>query len=160
MAEKVFISKNNTANLICPKCETSKTENISEYLNAKEPVQLKHQCRCGYLHTVLLERRERYRKTVNLSGEYDVAFSTGQSARGPMTVKDISRAGLSFLVNEDEKQNFVVGDKLLIKFHLDDNQKTLIRKEVIVRNIRGPKIGVEFSSVDLYDRALGRYMFI
>ena len=160
MAEKVFIAKDNTANLICPKCETTRTEDISEYLNAQKAVELKHQCQCGYLYTVLLERRERYRKTVNLSGEYAGALATGQTASGPMTVKDISRAGLSFMVNEDEKTHFVVGAKFLVKFNLDDKQKTLIRKEVIVRNIRGVNIGVAFSSVDLYDRALGNYMFI
>jgi hypothetical protein len=107
-----------------------------------------------------LERRERHRKTVNLSGEYDYAPSTDQTSKGSIIVKNISRAGLSFQVDEDEKQDFVIGDKLFIKFHLDDKQKTLIRKEVIVKNIRGSYIGVEFSSVDLYDRALGLYMFI
>lgn len=160
MAEKVFISKNNTAKLICPKCGESKTEKISEYLNIHEAVRLKHKCSCGFLYTVLLERRERHRKTVNLSGEYDYSPSTDQTSKGSIIVKNISRAGLSFQVNEDEKQDFVIGDKLLIKFHLDDKQKTLIRKEVIVKNIRGSYIGAEFRSVDLYDRALGLYMFI
>ena len=159
MAEKVFISNNDTAKLICPKCGESKTEKISEYLNIHEAVRLKHNCSCGFLYTVLLERRERHRKTVNLSGEYKYALSTDKTSKGSITVKDISRAGLSFQLDEDEKQDFVIGDKLFIKFHLDDHQKTLIRKEVIVKNIRGSYIGVEFSSVDLYDRALGRYMF-
>ena len=159
MAEKVFISKNGTAKLICPKCGESKTEKISEYLKTHEAVRLKHKCSCGFLYTVLLERRERHRKMVNLSGEYDYTLSTDQTSKGLIIVKDISRAGLSFQVDEDEKQGFVIGDKLFIKFHLDDKQKTLITKEVIVRNIRESYIGVEFSSVDLYDRALGRFMF-
>lgn len=160
MTEKIFISKNNTAKLICPKCEASKTENVSEYLKVHEAVQLIHKCRCGFSSTVLLERRERHRKAVNLSGEYDFALSTGQTNKGSITVKDISRAGLKFQVDEDEKPDFVVGSKLFLKFHLDDKQKTLLKKEVIVKNIRGSIIGVEFISVDLYDRALGLYMFI
>lgn len=159
VTEKVFISKNNTAKLICPKCGESKTEKISEYLNIHEAVRLEHKCSCGFLYTVLLERRERHRKTVNLSGEYDYVLSTARTSKGSITVKDISRAGLSFQIDEDEKPDFVIGDKLSIKLHLDDKQKTLVRKEVIVKNIRGSYIGVEFSSVDLYDRALGRYMF-
>ena len=158
MDEKVFISKDNTATLICPKCEQSKTQNVSGYLDANEAVRIKHRCSCGYLHTVLLERRERHRKMVNLSGEYDSSLSPDQSIKGAITVRNISRAGLSFQVNEDEKQDFVIGDRLFVEFHLDDEQKTLIRKEVIIKNIRGPYIGAEFSSVDLYDRSLGLYM--
>jgi len=160
MVEQAFISKNNTATLICPQCGASKTEKVSAYLSAREAVQLTHKCHCGFLHTVLLERRERSRKTVNLSGEYEGPLATGQLTKKPMTVKDISRAGLNFQINEEDKPDFVVGDKLLLAFHLDDNQKTLIKKEVIVRNIRGSYIGAEFGSVDLYDRALGLYMFI
>ena len=160
MVEKVFILKNNTVKLICPICNATKTEDVTEYLNADEAVLLEHKCRCGFLHTVLLERRERHRKTVNLSGEYHGSSSTGQLTRGPMTVKNISRAGLNFQINEDKKPDFVVGDKLLLTFHLDYNQKTLIRKEVVVINIRGPYVGVAFSSVDLYDKAFGLYMFI
>lgn len=159
MIEIVFIGKNNTAKLICPQCGALKKENVSEYLNAHEAVRLEHKCDCGFLHMVLLERRERYRKTVHLSGEYEKHLATGQLTTGPVTVKDISRAGLNLQIKEKKKPDLVVGDKLLLTFHLDDSQKTLIRKEVIVKNIRGSDIGAEFSSVDLYDRALGLYMF-
>ena len=160
MVVKAFILKNNTVKLICPKCNAIKTEKVTEYINTVEAVKLEHKCRCGFLHRVHLERRQRHRKTVNLSGQYEGSLSTNQLTRGAMTVKDISRAGLNFQINEDKKPDFVVGDKLLLTFHLDDNQKTLIRKKVVVKNIRGPCVGVAFSSVDLYDKALGRYMFI
>lgn len=160
MVVKAFILKNNTVKLICPKCNAIKTEKVTEYINTVEAVKLEHKCRCGFSHRVLLERRQRHRKTVNLSGQYHGSPSTNRLTRGPMIVKDISRVGLSFQINEDKKPDFVVGDKLLLTFHLDDNQKTLIRKEVVVKNIRGSCVGVAFSSVDLYDKALGLYMFI
>ena len=160
MVEQAFIAQDNTTKLICPQCGASKTENVSAYLNANKAVELTHKCRCGFLHTVLLERRQRLRKTVKLSGEYEGPLATDRLTTGPMIVKDISRAGLNFQINAEEKPDVVVGDRLLLTFHLDDNQKTLIRKEVSVRNIRGSHVGAEFRSVDLYDRALGRYMFI
>jgi hypothetical protein len=46
-----------------------------------------------------------------------------------------------------------------LEFHLDNNSRSLIKKKGLVSNMRGPYIGVEFSSVDLYDKALGQYMF-
>jgi hypothetical protein len=76
-----------------------------------------------------------------------------------MTIQDITRAGLSFMLDESESQKLNIGDHLLLEFHLDNESGSLIKKRGVISNMRGPYIGVEFSSVDLYDRALGQYMF-
>jgi len=159
MTEKVFIYKDNKAIIICPKCEKSKTIDVSEELGSKYLVRLKHKCSCGYLYIVLLERRKRHRKITNLQGTYSCLVSGEEAANGSMAIQDITRAGLSFKLDESASQKFNIGDKLLLEFHLDDKSKSLIKKEGVISNIRGPYIGVEFSSVDLYDRALGLYMF-
>lgn len=159
MTEKVFIYKDNKAIIICPNCEKSKTVDVSEELGSKYLVRLKHKCSCGYLYIVLLERRKRHRKITNLQGTYSLLVSEKQAANGLMTIQDITRAGLCFKLDDSAKQRFNIGDKLLLEFHLDDKSRSLIKKEGVVRNIRGSYIGVEFSSVDLYDRALGLYMF-
>ena len=159
MTEKVFIYKDNKAIIICPKCEKSKTIDVSEELDSKYLVRLKHKCSCGYLYIVLLERRKRHRKITNLPGTYSCLVSDEQAANGSMTIQDITRAGLSFKLDESANQKFHMGDKLLLEFNLDDKSKSLIKKEGVISNIRGPYIGVEFSSVDLYDRALGLYVF-
>ena len=159
MTEKVFIYKDNKALIVCPKCEKLKTVDVSEELGSKYLVQLQHKCSCGYLYVVLLERRKRHRKIVNLPGTYTCLVSQEPTAKGSMTIQDITRAGLSFKLNEDANQKLKIGDTLLLEFHLEDKSRSLIKKEAVIRNIRGPYIGVEFSFVDLYDRALGRYMF-
>jgi len=159
MTEKVFIYKDNKAIIICPKCEKSKTIDVSEELGSQYLVRLKHKCSCGYLYMVLLERRKRHRKLTNLQGTYTCFVSGDQATKGSMTIHDITRAGLSFKLDESANQKFNMGDKLLLELHLDDKSKSLIKKEAVISNIRGPYIGVEFSSVDLYDRPLGLYMF-
>jgi hypothetical protein len=159
MTEKVFIYKDNKAILICPKCEKSKSVDVSEKLGSKYLVQLQHKCSCGYLYIVLLERRKRYRKITNLQGKYSCLVSGEQASKGSMTVKDITRAGLSFKTDESASQKLNIGDKLLLEFHLDNKTRSLIKKKGAISNMRGPYIGVEFFSVDLYDRALGLYMF-
>jgi hypothetical protein len=159
MTDKVFIYKDNKAIIICPKCEKSKVIDVSEKFGSKYRVRLEHECSCGYVYAGLLERRKRYRKIVDLSGTY-ICFNSGeQEAKGSMTIQDITRAGLSFKLDESANQKFNKGDKLLLEFHLDDKSKSLIKKEAVICNIRGPYIGVKFSFVDLYDRALGMYMF-
>jgi hypothetical protein len=159
MTEKVFIYKDNKAIIICPKCEKSKTIDVSEELGSKYLVQLQHKCSCGYLYIVLLERRKRHRKITNLQGTYTCLVSGEQKAEGSMTIQDITRAGLSFMLDESESQKLNIGDHLLLEFHLDNESGSLIKKKGVISNMRGPYIGVEFSSVDLYDRALGLYMF-
>lgn len=159
MTEKVFIYKDNKAIIICPKCEKSKTIDVSEELGSKYLVQLQHKCNCGYLYIVPLERRKRHRKITNLQGVYSCLVVEKQEAKGPMTIIDITRAGLSFMLDESQSQKMNMGDNLLLEFHLDNNSRSLIKKKGLVSNMRGPYIGVEFSSVDLYDKALGQYMF-
>jgi len=159
MTDNVFIYKDNKAIVICPKCEKSKTIDVSEDIGSKYLVRLQPKCSCGYLYIVLLERRKRHRKIVNLPGTFIYSVSKEQVDKGLMTIQDITRAGLCFKLDANTKQKFNIGDKFLLEFHLDDKSGSLIKKEAIIRNIRGPSIGVEFSSVDLYDRALGLYMF-
>lgn len=159
MTDNVFIYKDNKAIVICPKCEKSKTIDVSEDIGSKYLVRLQHKCSCGYLYIVLLERRKRHRKIVNLPGTFIYSVAKEQVDKGLMTIQDITRAGLCFKLDANTKQKFNIGDKFLLEFHLDDKSRSLIKKEAIIRNIRGPFIGVEFSSVDLYDRALGLYMF-
>jgi len=159
MTDNVFIYKDNKAIVICPKCEKSKTIDVSEDIGSKYLVRLQPKCSCGYLYIVLLERRKRHRKIVNLPGTFIYSVSKEQVDKGLMTIQDITRAGLCFKLDANTKQKFNIGDKFLLECHLDDKSRSLIKKEAIIRNIRGPFIGVEFSSVDLYDRALGLYMF-
>ncbi len=42
MTEKLFICKDNKGTIICPKCEKSKTIDVSEELGSKYLVRLKH----------------------------------------------------------------------------------------------------------------------
>ena len=54
-----------------------------------------------------------------------------------------------------------VGEKVMVEFHLDDDQKTLIRKNAVVRSIKGYFLGMEFFSIDpqnVYDKVLGFYL--
>ena len=143
--DKVFIYRDHKAIIICPKCEKSKTVDVSEHMHNHEAIKLKHPCECGYVYHVLLERRNRYRKIVNIPGTYTHYFAGRQLSKGSMTVKEITRAGLGLKLDGNEMEKFNIDDTLFVEFHLDDASKSLIRKEAIVRNIRGQYIGTEFS---------------
>jgi c-di-GMP-binding flagellar brake protein YcgR len=98
-------------------------------------------CACGFHNKLLLERRAQYRKPTRLPG----IFFNG-SEKGPFVVTDISLAGVGFEVNDDI--SFKEGEKILVEFNLDDMAKSFVRREVVVRSIRGRKIGAEFHEMD------------
>jgi hypothetical protein len=75
---------------------------------------------------------------------------------GLMTVKDVSATGLKLKTNV--AQNFAIGDRMQVEFHLDDRNRTLIKKRVIVRYQNGPFVGGEFESTEAPDKALGFYL--
>jgi hypothetical protein len=163
--EKVFINAENKATFICPKCRHSIIKDVSKYKDIKKVVRLKSKCDdCGYAYIVLLERRKHYRKDVNISG---ICISEKEKVKRAMTVKDLSRSGLKFELTDGNSVQ--IGDKLTVKFRLDDINRTLIEKEVIVRTMRGQNmIGTEFCSTDprrpktltdkAYDMAIAHYI--
>lgn len=157
MTQKVFITGENMATFVCPKCEKTRTVDISRYQGLDQAARVKAKCACGHSYSVILERRRQYRKEVNFSGAY-TRKKTGE--KGTMVVKDISRTGLKIKLNLN--RDIEIGEKLVTEFSLDDRQRTQIEKEAIVRKRYRDTLGVEFTSVDpsnAYDKALGFYMF-
>lgn len=54
-------------------------------------------------------------------------------------------------------QDVAPGDRLDIEFTLDDRERSLIKKEVVVRSVNGKSVGAEFTSTEHYER-LGPYL--
>lgn len=80
-------------------------------------------------------------------------------------VKDLSRSGLGF--ESKVKNELRIGDKLLVEFRLNDKNKTLIIKEVVIRAMPGVHVGTEFTAnprkpktrLDkAYDMAIAHYI--
>jgi len=173
----------DNAIFVCPKCETTKTVDISKYKDIETPIRLRAKCGCGHVYPVLLEKRDRYRKKTNLTGEYVNVSSGKKNQKGQMTVLDVSRTGLKIKINQlqvkvkdhdvytskVEKVTFGhkvqkivgevdLGDKVWVRFNLDNAQNSLIKRKVIVRWINKPFLGVQFSDIQMYDATLGFYL--
>ena len=157
MTEKVYITSKQMATFVCPKCSRSKTVSVSEYANIDKLIKVNVKCPCGHAYTSLLEKRKQYRKTTSLPGSF-VHFIDGRPVnKGVLTVEDISANGLKLKLNAP--QGFSIGDNMEVEFNLDDKSRTLIKKRVIVKNINGPFIGVEFGPAEAMEKALGFYLF-
>lgn len=156
MAETVYITSSNTAVFRCPQCQRTKTVDVSTFGEFKPPLHFKLTCRCGHVASAVLEARKRYRKGAHLPGTY-VHYVNGQPrGKGTMTVKDLSTNGMKLVLAASG--TIAPGDMLKIEFRLDDAQRSLIQKKVVVRNIGDNFVGTEFAATETLDKALGFYL--
>ena len=80
-----------------------------------------------------------------------------EKSRGTLIVCDISVTGMKIKVKASH--SFSVGDLLKVEFRLDDYKKTLILKNVLIRNMNLLFIGTEFPINEEVGKDLGFYLF-
>ncbi len=156
---KVFITSEGQATFVCPECERSRTVAVAENEKLARAARVRVKCPCGHQYPVTLERRQFFRKAVNLSGSFFQTVNGRHVDGGTMAVVDLSRTGMRLRLNE--KRPLRIGDTLLVEFHLDDRQHSLIRRESVVRRIDGSDLGAEFiaaAATDANSRAIGFYL--
>lgn len=127
---KIYIGRNESTILVCPKCQRTMMLDCREYMDAEGKVQIRHSCACGHSNLVFLERRRALRKTARLSGFY-ASVSGGRHHR--MTVENLSRSGIRFEVADAAPPQ--IGEELMVGFHLEDAARTYIRKKVVIREL-------------------------
>ena len=139
MVEKVFVSFEYIGTFECPKCRKSWTKDLSNLKDRLKNNRVKCKCPCGHSFPAILEHRRHPRKITNLTG----AFVHDRSKRrGSINVKDLSKSGVGFELSSEQFMH--VGDRLSLKFNLDDPEGSFLYKEVIVKEIVGRHVGAEF----------------
>ena len=148
----IRLNPDNMAVLKWPQCGTARTVNVAKFDNRRGP--LKVRCNCGAAFRVLFEVRKAYRKETRLHGSY-FKHSAGQE-QGRIMVRNISLSGIGFttLIKHNLKQ----GDKVKLKFTLDDKRRSEIEKNGVVRVVNDKSIGCQFTDPDQQDEALGFYL--
>ena len=153
---RVFLNDRGEGTFICPACEKGVIRDLSQFAETRTAVRLKCKCSCGNDYRVLLERRRHFRKPTNLVGMFFFRGGHGSPRKGLIKIRDISQSGIQFSVNSIPE--FEVGDKLIIEFTLDDEERSLIREEGVVQRIHSNIVGLDFKTTDHYGK-LGRYLF-
>jgi hypothetical protein len=150
-----YVGSDNTAIVRCDCCQRSKKIDISAY-GALHSLRVNIKCGCGHITGAVLEKRRAYRKETDFKGSY-IHYVNGQpKGKGLLTVKDVSKTGLKLKIAAPDAM--AVGDLLKVSFHLDDPQKSLIQKKVLIRNISADSVGTEFAPTETLDKSLGFYL--
>jgi len=104
---------------------------------------------------VFIEFRKRVRKKTFLRGTY-INHSQKDSG-GDLVITNISVTGVA--ISSVDVNKFKVGDELSLEFTLDDEHRTEIKKEAIVRSVRQSIIGCVFEKPeDDFGSKLGYYI--
>lgn len=157
--QKVYITSDQMITFTCPECKRARTVSITDFKNLESAEKVRVKCSCGHAYLVNIEKRRQYRLETNFPGTFTIEDDGKEVDKGPMTVVDLSRTGLKIKTNDEGRFN--EGDLLKIEFRLDDPNRSLIQKEVVIRKIFGREYGAEFTSIhpsDPSDKALGFYM--
>ena len=155
MTKRVSITESKEATFICPKCEQLKTVDVRKFVYSNRNIKINCKCSCGHQWTSVLERRKQLRKMVNLPGTCD--FTRGNRVfQSRLKVMDLSARGIKFKLDIDRKP--LVGDSLNLEFHLDDENRTLVKTKAKVRFVKGETIGTTFGAADGIGPELGFYL--
>jgi hypothetical protein len=155
---RVFPAEDGDYQIRCPHC--SRQETVGPPVFAKLGAVLKVTCPCGDSFRILRELRHAFRKAVRLDGLFaqnvsDLNKMAVVNVWGPMVVTNLSKSGLSFTA---EKAGLLKpGDRVHLRFYLDNSSKTLIKKPALVKSVQGDTVGCQFEGTDRHDVTLGFY---
>ena len=163
---KLFVTSSNEIMISCPSCYYSKLASIANIIGHQQLLHIK--CKCKKIFHVELEFRQKKRKNTNLSGFYCIPSQENDWGRIPdwsqgmhvrtvnCTIKNLSMNGVGFVTLNPH--NIKKGDRLVVKFMLDNATLLLIEKNVLVRVVNGNYIGCEFFKEEQNDSNLGFYV--
>jgi len=141
---KIYVGPDKKALIVCPYCAEGKEISVDRFRDSKHKLNVK--CICKRTFRVFLEFRKKVRKERFLRGTYINHSQMG--IKSEIVILNISATGLAF--SNLDIFTFEEGNDISVEFTLDDEQKTVIKKNAVVRNIRQKRVGCEF---DIYDEA-------
>ncbi|MGD9022494.1 MAG: PilZ domain-containing protein [Deltaproteobacteria bacterium] len=136
---KVLPSHNGKTSLVCPYCGSRRDVNVAKFKNRFGSVKVL--CQCQSTFAVCLERRMVLRKDVYLEG-YCIKLPECKEC-SKVLIENISPSGIGFATVT--AHNFRKGDKVRLKFTLDDRNHSEVTKTAIVRWVgKANHVGCEF----------------
>ncbi len=149
---KTFVKPDSFATIVCPACRAVKNIGVLKFKDKKHAVRVK--CGCGHTFEVQLEFRLHYRKETNLDGTYDI--KPPAVGGGKTKIVNLSIRGACFEVKG--KHSLEPGQAGSLVFTLDDKKETVLIKNVIIKSVKGSRIGCEFVDDKAFEKELGFYM--
>ena len=150
--QKSFVNPDGIAIIKCPQCGIVKNLDAKKFQGKQHALNVR--CSCGHAWNLQLDFRRHYRKETKLPGTYKL--EAPGSGGGLVTILNISRNGVGFSLSGPHV--IKIGQKVRLRFTLDDKKHTLIDKLAVIRAIKGAYIGCELSDAQVFQKDLGFYL--
>lgn len=150
---KALLDENHIALFLCPSCKKHYRRDLSSVKGIGQGSTVSCRCPCGAAFSIVMDRRRHRRKPTTINGGY---LHQRRQLRGGITVRNLSRSGAGIELHSPRR--IFEGDTLTLKFNLDDNRKTFIAKEAVIRKKKGTYLGVEFLSKTWDNDPLFQYL--
>ena len=151
---RVYLNPGQEGVVTCPHCGLGKMINMSNYQDYFGGKSLKIRCkRCDMSFYVKFDYRQHTRIPVDFPGK--LFNGTQESTDKNVLVTSLSVTGVGFIVSDVSK--IKIDDVLAIRFHLDDNDRSIIQESITVRRIQGAFVGAEYCK-DAYRYELDFYV--
>lgn len=150
---KIHVRDNNTATFICPSCGAVKHLAVDRFRHSRHTLSVR--CRCQQVFSLLLDFRRHYRKQTSLPGTYEI-LTEGGVGGGIIHINNISRSGIGFTVSGLHR---IEQNQLLqVEFQLNDKNRTVLKKQAVVKSVQQNSVGCEFQCNVAMDKALGFFL--
>lgn len=135
--------RNGEFTYICPECGKTRVIQFE-----KKVRNLKVKCSCGLERRLQLDYRRHFRKECNISG-----YLTIGGLKYSVNVTNISFKGYEVTFFNGTKIKIKKDDVAILEFTLPSKIPLSIKDEVIVRNYRHPRLGLEIFNLNPYSQA-------
>lgn len=149
--ETIYTDSTNRLTVICPKCGFEQNIDTTNFKDTQK--KLKARCRCGETYQFTIEFRKRYRKDVELPGEY-IILGRGETEK--IIIRELSFTGIQF--ESPGPHHILKDDTLVVTFKLDNHWRSKIRKLVKVIWVRDLIVGANYIESKLYENDLEFYL--
>jgi len=133
----INITSKESVNLVCSKCGNARRIVTSKLTHVGRIYKVK--CACTHGFSIQFERRKYKRKKLKFIGTYSTEHNLTDHI---IDIVDLSRGGLAFTRTDSNK--LMLGDKINIRFNLDNPEQDLIECTVLIRNVFDSRVCVEF----------------
>jgi hypothetical protein len=149
--ETIYIDSTNRVTVTCPKCGIDQNLDTANFKDS--PKTLKGRCKCGEPYEFNIEFRKRFRKDVELPGQYAIL---GRGEKEDILIRELSLTGIQF---ESRRPHYIVKDDTLeVTFRLDNHWRSKIRKLVKVIWVLDFMVGAEYIESKLFEPDLEFYL--
>jgi len=133
----INIAGRESVNLVCSKCGSARRIDISSLPNIGKVYRI--ECKCIHGFSIAFDKIKYKHKKTNFIGTYSLDNSLTDNI---IDIIDLSRGGLGFIGSD--KNKIKIGDRLTVRFNIDNAESDMINCTILVRNVIGNRVCCEF----------------